>query len=625
MPFRKIPILKQDTLLRTLDMAGKIVLILDSSGQVEWMSQKGIDLFGEEAFQRDVYPRWDELLQIEGVSVWSDALEQEYEANGFLKIEGFCDDARGNRVALEVVMSRDPVSNERLVLVDDITAGKKQEAELRFEKENIDQLNSALEREIRKANELAVQAERANIAKSVFLASMSHEFRTPLNGVLGYAQIIGRDPSLNEKQRKAAHTIERCGRHLLSLINDVLDLSKIEAGRMEVSLKSFNLGTMVSEVMDMFAEKALSKEIALETTWHRSDLHQRWLVSDNKMIRQVLINLVGNAVKFTDEGSVSLEIDTKDRFLCFRIIDTGPGIAEESQRHIFEEFYQVEAFSGHKGGTGLGLTICKKLISALGGRIGVKSRLGIGSEFWLEIPLKWAEEHTDGAQHSAGYRLQPTLLKKALYVDDCLNREEDAVSFLFESLGFELNTFASLEKRMADLSRDPECRILVIRLPDDPASIQSELPIWKELREAFGNRVAYLALKDRKEVVPLSITPELLLEIELPLDTDVAVGELLRRFPDCWQLPDSTEEKTDVVGQNEDEVQDILPEKNLIDNLLFNAQIGDIRTVQKEFDQWRSRQSRQTVFSKKVANCLDGFKMDELTSYLESLKKTLNS
>jgi signal transduction histidine kinase len=622
MLFGKIPILKQDTMLNALDRAGKIVVILDSSSRIEWISKKGVDLFGIAEIDRPNDLQWNDLIKIDGESVWSSDLEATYKENGFLEIVGFCDNAKGNRVAIEVVMYRDPISSERLVLIDDVTEKKNQEHEIQLEKENIDQLNNALEREIQKANELAVQAERANIAKSVFLASMSHEFRTPLNGVLGYAQIIGRDRTLSDKQRKAAQTIERCGRHLLSLINDVLDLSKIEAGKMEVRLKDVNLGTLVSEVMDMFVEKARSKEIALDTRWKSEELHQSWVVADNKMIRQILINLVGNAVKFTDCGGVTLEIDAKDMKLMFRVIDTGPGLDRVSQKLIFEEFYQVEAFSGHKGGTGLGLTICKKLANAMDGKIGVDSQMGVGSEFWLEIPFDWAKTTSEQLTQSEIHSLQLAAGKSVLFVNESLEFDADALGFLFENLGFERLTFADIkQKHNSDLDK---YALVLIQAPLVEADSDSISEI-ERLSKALKERMAVVSIKRAPTLSALqSSSTHKNLVFRLPLETNDVLSSLKEEFPEIWDQPDD-EVVEEIAPVESEEVLEVLPDIQLVDSMLFNAQIGDIRTVQKQHVQWVQDQAGPTFFGNKVSACIEAFKMDELSKYLEELKYKLNS
>lgn len=232
-----------------------------------------------------------------------------------------------------------------------------------------------------------VAAEDANHAKSQFLSSISHELRTPLNGVLGYAQILLRDQSTSAEQRHNLRAIESCGQHLLTLINDVLDLAKIESGKIELQETACNLHQLLENVSIMIRERADSK-----------GLHYR-LEIDNEVppdirvdevkLRQILINLLGNAVKFTSQGSVTLRVQRHmaSTRLLFEVLDTGVGIPREKQQEIFQPFQQI---GGVAGGTGLGLPISQRLCEVMGGELTVQSAVGAGSCFSFHLPLKAA-------------------------------------------------------------------------------------------------------------------------------------------------------------------------------------------------------------------------------------------
>lgn len=230
------------------------------------------------------------------------------------------------------------------------------------------------------------EAERANRAKSLFLANMSHEIRTPMNAILGYAQILDHDPDLNEKHKRTVSIITRSGNHLLDLINEILDISKIEAGRMEINESDFDLPAMIGDLANMFALRCSEKNIE----WRVFCLNgmTRWQVrGDQGKLRQILINLLGNAVKFTDRGRVSLRVDvTGENRIRFAVDDTGPGISDSQKQLVFESFYQAE--EGHKkGGTGLGLAIARRQVELMGGELLIESRLGGGCKFYFTLPL----------------------------------------------------------------------------------------------------------------------------------------------------------------------------------------------------------------------------------------------
>ena len=239
-----------------------------------------------------------------------------------------------------------------------------------------DELRAAMER-----------AEVANRAKSAFLASMSHELRTPLNAVLGYTQILKRDKTLGAAQQAGISTIQQGGQHLLALINDVLDLSRVEAGKMEFHPKAVALGDLLSVVADIMRVRAEQKHLHFELELE-AGLPAAVSVDETRL-RQVLLNLLGNAVKFTDRGAVLLRVAPAPVAPClrFEVRDDGIGIANDHIEAIFRPFEQVGDASRRAGGTGLGLAISRQLVQLMGGELKVESQPGRGSRFWFDVPL----------------------------------------------------------------------------------------------------------------------------------------------------------------------------------------------------------------------------------------------
>jgi GAF domain-containing protein len=235
------------------------------------------------------------------------------------------------------------------------------------------------------------QLEVASQHKSEFLANMSHELRTPLNAIIGFSEVLTDRMfgELNAKQEEYLKDIYASGTHLLSLINDILDLSKIEAGRMELELSDFHLPTALDNALTLVRERAGRRGIALHTS---IDKRLGEIQGDERKIRQVLLNLLSNAIKFTPEGGrIDVGAVPKDGFVEVSVTDTGVGIAPEDQERVFEEFRQVGTADKKAEGTGLGLTLCRKFIELHGGRIWVKSQEGVGSTFTFTIPVRHGE------------------------------------------------------------------------------------------------------------------------------------------------------------------------------------------------------------------------------------------
>jgi signal transduction histidine kinase len=231
------------------------------------------------------------------------------------------------------------------------------------------------------------KAEAANRAKSEFLANMSHEIRTPLNAILGFAQILIHDNSLTKQHKNSINTIRQSGEHLLLLLNDILDMSKVEAGKMELNLKEFSFQQFLNGIVDIIKIHVQQKKGIQLIYDFQSDLPIT-IRTDETRLRQVLINLLGNAVKFTDKGLIKFQvIQNSSNQVRFQIEDSGYGIAADDLEKIFEAFKQVGSHKNQSEGTGLGLPLSKKLVEMMGGSLHVTSTLGKGSIFWFDLTL----------------------------------------------------------------------------------------------------------------------------------------------------------------------------------------------------------------------------------------------
>jgi len=334
------------------------------------------------------------------------------------------------------------------------------------ERQTLEETNAQLAESNRQIQEAHCEAELANQAKSIFLANMSHEIRTPMNAILGYAQIIERDADLSPQHLNAVHTVQASGNHLLALINDVLDISKIEAGQEDLHEIDFDLQRLMEELSTMFHLSCEQQQLQ----WHLdANLPEPLVCGDENKLRQVLINLLANAVKFTAEGQVTLTARAlADDAYYFAVRDTGPGIPAEQHNLIFEAFQQNQE-GQHRGGTGLGLAIVRRYVGLMGGRAEVYSEMGTGTRFFFSITLPPARHPVQPAadnQFAATERLVSTTPKRALVVDD-VAAHRDLLVYYLERIGVQVEQAASGLQALEILRRwRPDIIFIDIRLPD---------------------------------------------------------------------------------------------------------------------------------------------------------------
>jgi len=342
--------------------------------------------------------------------------------------------------------------------------------------------NETLQKEVVIRKQAEVDAETANRAKSEFLANMSHEIRTPLNAILGYTQILLSGSGLHPFQRDAMGTIASSSHHLLRLINEILDLSKIDAGRMEVTLNEFDLTSMARDLAGMFQLSCEEKRLGLRIKGPEGILSAR-VAGDEGKLRQVLINLLSNAVKFTDRGSITLSIRREgESTWYFEVTDTGPGIPLEKQALVFKPFQQGANASG-LGGTGLGLTIARRQVELMGGRLELESEPGKGSRFYFDLTLAPAtSERTPGLDPLREVeRLAPDCSVRALVVDD-IRENREVLSVMLSMIGCDV-TLAESGRQALEVIRLslPDIIFMDIRLPEI-----NGLDATRRILEEFG-------------------------------------------------------------------------------------------------------------------------------------------
>jgi len=318
------------------------------------------------------------------------------------------------------------------------------EAKVKERTQELHEKNALLSEEIQERQKAEAAARDASRAKSEFLANMSHELRTPLNGILGYAQIFKRDQHLSAQQQDGIGVIQRCGEHLLALIEDILDLSKIEARRMDLVPAEFDFPEFLQGITAICRIRAAQKNIAFNCEYLSSLPNA--ISADEKKLRQILINLIGNAVKFTEKGGVTFKVLREERTevlttnvrIRFQVEDTGIGIAADELPKIFAPFEQVGNTRRHTEGTGLGLAISRQLVEIMGAELKVESTLGRGSIFWFELDLLAVDSPEKNKKRSEKFIKGFNGTNKKILVADDRRENRSVLIHLLQPLGFEI-------------------------------------------------------------------------------------------------------------------------------------------------------------------------------------------
>lgn len=387
-----------------------------------------------------------------------------------------------------------------------------------------------------------VAAESANEAKSRYLAGLSHELRTPLNVMLGYAQLLSQDDQIPAAQRGNLATVKRNGEHLTDLIEGLLEISKIEAGRLTLQRDEFNLKAILQQLVDMFQMVAAQKNI--QFIYQPCPNMPDFVATDKQRFRQILINLISNGIKYTEEGSVTLKITYRNQVANFSIIDTGVGISETHQELIFKPFEQIRnKYTQAIGGTGLGLTISRSLTELMGGEITLTSTIGKGTTFNLRlmlVQLAHNENAPENTQKSVKSYTGPKQI--ILVVDDDINQRQ-LMADLLKPLGFGFLQAADGRTGLGILANNHVDLVLLdVRMPD----IDGWTVVKKIRKQNLKMPVIMVSANARDAEPNLTNTRHHSGYIAKPVNLDALLGKLGELLPITWQYLDDTADESQI-------------------------------------------------------------------------------
>ncbi|MEG3849621.1 AAA family ATPase [Microcoleus sp. herbarium13] len=509
------------------------------------------------------------------------------------------------------------------------------EAKVKERTQELREKNALLSEEIQERQKAEAAARDASRAKSEFLANMSHELRTPLNGILGYAQIFKRDQHLSAQQQDGIGVIHRCGEHLLALIEDILDLSKIEARRMELVATEFDFPDFLQGINAICSIRASQKNIAFNSEY--LSYIPTAISADEKKLRQILINLIGNAVKFTERGGVTFKVSVVDCAsdekrtevltakvrVRFQVEDTGIGIAADELPKIFAPFEQVGNTRRHTEGTGLGLAISRQLVEIMGGELKVESTLGRGSIFWLELDLLAVDSPQKNKKCSEKFITGFNGTNKTILVADDRRENRSVLIHLLQPLGFEIIEAVDGQDCLNKaLEFQPDCILIDLVMPVmDGFEAMRQIRKFPQLQNvvAIGTSASIMEVEKQGSLaagcnafIPKPIRVEELLNcLQVHLDLE-------------WIYEDLQEGNAEFeVGHKQSQIQDgeiVAPPADEIAVLFELAMRGDLGEIQKQAENLKKLDVKYVSFARHLNQLAKDFEEAKILEFVEQYR-----